>query len=733
MRAKEIMRRSLRAVGAELLIPLAGVPLACGMFASSPLLRHGLARLEPFVATLLWTGLVLVVWQGIRRRDRLAGSTPPVERPAQAEWIAAWGLCSCIVLTLVLLVPVAQAWENPSLHGSLVGGILPRNDAAGYYQGAVELLAGEPLAAWPSRRPINSAWLGVRSGWAGSWEGAILLQVGLLAMGWWLMNHALRAAGLGAALRYASFVLVERFSFESAPTMLSEPLGLALALLAMPLLLPAIQSGLRGRGSILKYALGSGLLALGLSARPGAMFVLVGQAVWPLLLLWPRFATSAIAPKERRPALRLHSESDEVVDVETATAQAELRTTSPPLAIRAKLLATACALVCMVAALGVQPLINGWYGPGYSLGQGSFAHTMYGLVTGQPGWSRVFDDHPELRRLPDDRAQVKRIYELTWEAYRKQPSRLIIGYLRGWQMSGKWIVVSVIEWLKLPSRWLGLLVVASGGLWLLWRARIRRRDDLSLYLVVQVVATIVSMPFFLPDTGIRGLAATWPLCILMLLMGLIPYREHAMTQEAPIDPTEPSPGMSVGRGAVRGRFRAWGELAESLDSRQVVACGLAAVITLSSLGQPGGWRRAAARGQAPPIAGVAVLVYDPERLPPEQRSVLGKLWPVPHWIRSQALVDSWPEPVPEEVIDALLEHPVWRLRVELERAVAGDPESRPRLRWELDPLELVPREMRAGGTGKHPRWQIVETCSEDCFEVRGLSQRLCVRWPASGR
>lgn len=128
-----------------------------------------------------------------------------------------------------------------------------------------------------------------------------------------------------------------------------------------------------------------------------------------------------------------------------------------------------------------------------------------------------------------------------------------------------------------------------------------------------------------------------------------------------------------------------------------------------------------------------MLVYDPERLPPEQRSVLGKLWPVPHWIRSQALVDSWPEPVPEEVIDALLEHPVWRLRVELERALAGDPESRPRLRWELDPLELVPREIMAGGAGQPPRWEAVATRSEDCFEVRGLNQRLCVRWPASGR
>ncbi|ODA27871.1 hypothetical protein A6X21_15075 [Planctopirus hydrillae] len=731
LRVKSVAKRLLQPLG-----PLAGIVLAGLLFAMSATWRESLAYVQVWVAPMLWLGLTIVVWWSIRRIDPWNAIRSAKSRPGHSEDMLAHGckqgtqhgmqrflgawlkavamgalpmLVPAIVMT-ILLIPLAEAWVRPSPHGSLIGGILPWSDASGYYQGAVELLEGEKISSWPSRRPVNSAWLAVRHSMGGSWESAILLQTMLLAMSWCVMDRTFQIAGFHFGVRYASFVMVERFAFESTPTMLSEPLGLVLGMLAIPWIVPAVQAGLKPGSMGVCYAIGSGILALGLSARPGAMFVLVGQALWPLVLLFPGWSwvRSRLKVGAGKQTLHRHEAGLTVPHGAHPAAMVTHESSKPKAWVMIG--TSAGALLAMLLALSIQPLLNGWYGPGYSVGQGSFAHTWYGLVTGQPGWNRVLIEHPEVRELPDDRAQVTRIYQLADDAFREQPWGLLIGYLRGWQISGKWIVFSIIDWMKLPSRWLGLIIVLGVGLWLLWKARIRPLDKLSIYLLLQTAATIASLPFFLPDTGIRGLAATWPLCLLMAFQGLLPSRLalkaiHADKGEGPVVAQ-----MSEHRHP-------------QFTGPWLVSSGFVIFISASSLIWPRFW----SDGQEGTKPVVSVRVFDPERLPEFVSGSAFKKEFSPRWITSQQLVDTWPEPVPDELIDALLLHPVWELKVQLARKVADPARTEPELEWELFPMALV----NVGGSTLYGTRNI-RSREEQRVMVRGLNHVLLVRLPDEG-
>ncbi|MDR1481716.1 MAG: hypothetical protein LBI74_03730 [Synergistaceae bacterium] len=286
----------------------------------------------------------------------------------------------------VTLIPcglvLSEIWRLGLSSGSLLAGSMPYSDANAYLDGVMSFLSGDGLTVWTSRRPVATIWISLNMYLAGeNLRSAMALMAALNSIAAVLAVLCVRRY-MGGPSAWLAHVLLFFYYRAFLGAVLSEQCGFFFGCLAYPLLWKAISD--RGRTSV-SFLSGLLLLTFGLIARAGTFFVL------PLLVIWHSL-------KQGRRILALKA---------------------------------FCASVCVVMLVfGYNRVLLKTFGfPEAAFG--NFAPTLYGLLNGGT-WVQAYSDHPELLELSDTDSN-ERIYAMSLERLRDQPTSLVWGALRAYR------------------------------------------------------------------------------------------------------------------------------------------------------------------------------------------------------------------------------------------------------------------------------------------------------------
>lgn len=359
-----------------------------------------------------------------------------------------------VLVTLLFSVPLLRAWRAGETTSAYIGGLLPYSDAAGYYQGGLQLLYEGVLNSWNQRRPLNAALHALRLDVLG---GSLQASIGLSALAAALVTllaarEIRRVLGLSAAGVFA--LLVYSWVRPYLPATLTEVHGLILGGLGFALLWRAATER-----SFTLFGLGMFALSLGLSARAGAFLLLPSLLAWGTLYL----------EEGRR------------------------------LSWRAGLVGAAGA----AAGVAVPLAYNVFWGEGGGAAHSNFAYVLYGMAVGGKGWLQIYADHPEVFTGPQ--TPEPQIYRLAWEALRRDPLPFARFYLDELLRFGRFAphLVSIdVSWL--PK-------VLSLGFWggVVWCAY-HFRQRVAAMLLFAFLGILISAPFMMMDGGYRVFAAVMP-------------------------------------------------------------------------------------------------------------------------------------------------------------------------------------------------------------------------------
>jgi hypothetical protein len=397
---------------------------------------------DTWVAAALAGCAFLMVGLAIARRQPVY--TPPTR----------YGLLFLALLVLVsILAPMFGHWMGGRSLPNAVGGLLPWNDAAGYFNCARALADGVALDSFCQRRPHYTAYLTSLLSAAGrDLQLMLLIQALVLASGVFLFAKAI-SARWGFAVAIVAIAPLAAFAGSHSVTTLTENLGLVLGVVAMVFLLNGSQS--RHIGAL---ATGVFLLTLALSARAGALFVL------PLLLLWPLLL--------------------------------------PDFAWQARIRRSAVLLIAIIAGLAVGPIISALLGGDPGDTHANFSYTIFGVISGGKGWLYIYDVHPEFFRRGIPESQIARdVYAATWRVFLESPELAIQGLTKGFLIYLERIL-KYVPWL--PARIFIVLCWLTGIVHILRH----RQEPTKLMLGLIALGIATSAPIIAFDAGTRVYAAT---------------------------------------------------------------------------------------------------------------------------------------------------------------------------------------------------------------------------------
>lgn len=470
----------------SILAGLVGAAILVLVWAAAPM-RAGLIAVEPVVGPGLFTiGLVMGLGAALARRS---GSTALRRRLRRIEgrvlrtsgrhgfWLAAG----------VFLLPLWSQWaaqppSSVSAHSALFG-IVPWGDASGHYEGGIRLLSEGEFLTYSARRPLHACWLAVRLALGGgSVPVALALQAMVLGFAAFLLSRSL-ALRLGAWPAVAVFGFVYGFARDYTPAVLTEPIGLTFACLALAILLTNA-----ARQNLAVLALGFIALEAALRARPGAQFLLPMIGAWAILFFRGN---------------------------------------------RLRLLGVIAGIVLFGSVYTT--VLNKLYSSGEATFTSHLAHTLYGLAHGS-NYERAEEDlgdeanRPETevsaglwrRALQQIAAQPSVFLGSLWHNESRFLSKAPVSVMR--VVSPRWLYRPADERVKPTSdeirrdkRWGGLvlIVAAFGAL-----AYLRRRpagDGMFWFAVAAGV--LASAPFVYGDTGFRALAPGYPFIAAFFALG----------------------------------------------------------------------------------------------------------------------------------------------------------------------------------------------------------------------
>jgi hypothetical protein len=433
----------------------------------------------------------------------------------------------CVAATAALFTaPLVHVWSAGETHYSLIGGLLPYNDASKALTGGLHLLETGQLDVDSQRRPLTTVVFALYFRlFDNSQTAALLVQACMAGLASFLAAAAVfRSFGLGPAIVYLG--ILSAFAWEFIPTMLTEALGFTLGALAFTVLWTAIQPR-----RLVLFAAGLGLLTLALNARAGAFLIL------PALLLWG-----------------------------AATFSSSWKDLWRPLAV---------CLAGIAAGFVLNHAYLWGYGTGESMAHANFAHTFYGLASGGKTWTQAYADYPNIYDGRTETEVATLLYEQAWRKVLDNPADLLKGLTRGleaysgifgflaWSLAPASTPSLHTVWLCLERYLNVLLVVACAAL---VAGGFERR---MTFLWAAAAAVYGSASVLFVDGGHRVFAATVPFAAAMAAAGLS-FAGRLLSQPLPI---------VLGRRPASDR-RASGDEAASIRPA-VAAVTVAAVLVLA--------------------------------------------------------------------------------------------------------------------------------------------------------
>jgi hypothetical protein len=415
----------------------------------------------------------------VRGRPRAIRILRRVER-GLGRALGRWGWALAVLLWLLPLWS-ARAGRPPDLGAAwqMPFGAIPWSDGYGYFEGAHQLLANGRFGGFAEQKPMYPALLSV-----------------LLSLGRGSLDRAL--TGVGVILGLASFLAAREIGLRHgvwcalgafgmllglgrgvAPTVVTEPLGLAFGALALAVLISS-----RAHRRPPWFAAGLFLLTLAMQVRPGAQFVLLFLALWM------------------------------------------------PWHFRAQ---RARAFGWAAAAIVTGMLLTSVLGRSYGAGESSFyarpAFFVYGLVRGT-NEGQVHDDFAARRaEFPNEGRFARFVLAEAWSEFRQHPATLVAscasGAARVVEKNAK-ALAGIVNVTRIPNAfrdgsgrreaaWPGALLLAV--LFGLSVARVWRSGESAFWLAV-AAGTVASGAFVGNDNPVHGVATVHPLMALGLSLGL---------------------------------------------------------------------------------------------------------------------------------------------------------------------------------------------------------------------
>ena len=387
-----------------------------------------------------------------------------------------WGrLLSFSTILALFALALAGIWASGQSDALIMTGLLPISDARGYYLDANLLLENQPYSVFSSRRPFFAGLLATLLRFTQrNLQMTVAILVLMTAISCYLAARAVRRSH-GALAATVFPIVIFLFYRRFAGTTMTENLGLSLGALSFALLWRALQK------RSLPYALlGLGILTVGLIARAGPFFLLIGVV---LTLLW-FFKGSKIYTT---------------------------------------LLGAGCVLIILIG-FGLNTLMFQILGNKEGVLFTNFSYSFYGLATGGQRWDAINLEHPEVFTLSETE-QPTAIYTLIFDHIRQQPMDLVRGVAKQYYylVSNTWYNAygyvsgenTIISWVVQYILMALSLVFLIGAWW-------KRKDPFVVLLWFMFAGLFISVPFVPPgDTNrMRAYATVIPVFALLPALGL---------------------------------------------------------------------------------------------------------------------------------------------------------------------------------------------------------------------
>jgi len=289
-----------------------------------------------------------------------------------------------LITLVVLLVNISillSIWHSGVSDHSLIVGMLPFSDSAGYVNGSFQLLFDGRLSPWASRRPITALLEGfILLVFSANYPAMLITLVVLasLSIAFVINETSLTFGRIAGMVMFFGLLVFYRRFIGSA---LSEHIGMLYGCLAFAMLLRSFRSQYP-----LDYLLSILLFSVSLNARAGAYCILPA-----FILMFPIIFRKSVG-------------------------------------IWWKKIFYATLSVSLAFFLNIV-IVNTLGHKGNSMG--NFSYTLYGLVH-NGDWMQVFSDHPDIKQL-NAVDRYSRIYEFSFDKIKKQPSSLIYGSIRAYK------------------------------------------------------------------------------------------------------------------------------------------------------------------------------------------------------------------------------------------------------------------------------------------------------------
>jgi hypothetical protein len=387
-----------------------------------------------------------------------------------------------LFIGIIFFGALVGVWASGKTDANIIAGLLPFNDANGYFHGGRLLAEGQLFHPFSAKRPLFPALLGVLY-----WLSGQNLQVVLgcltlmLVLAVYLCSRELSStAGVTAAVFFAFglFIFIRRFIGST----MSEVLGLPLGVIGFAFLWSSAT-----RRRLTDAAAGLLMLCLGLLSRAGPFFLL------PLLIIW---AGMTFRKNEK-------------------------------INWKAVVYLTMAALLGYVIHLVIFTYLSG----DNSSSMSNFSYTLYGLVVGGKGWKQYALDHPDVLSMVEPFGS-RAIYQYAWEAFKTNPMGIVQGAIRYWQAfftfewSGLFGYIEGATYSEsLVGRWVMAILSIAG---LVFSIKNIKKPEYSMVLA-GIIGILLSVPFVpTMDAEIRTYAAGIPWMIALGMLGLVGLRTWLM-------------------------------------------------------------------------------------------------------------------------------------------------------------------------------------------------------------